>query len=51
MLLSEMHYEALKCPAEEDASVDLDEMISRKKGGSSEEHSSKKQKDVDLISF
>lgn len=37
--------------AEEDALADLDEMIFGKKGGSSEEHGSKKQKDDDLISF
>lgn len=36
--------------AEEDALADLDEMIFGKKGGTSEEHGSKKQKD-DLISF
>jgi len=37
--------------AEEDALADLDEMIFGKKGGTSEEHGSKKQKDDDLISF
>lgn len=37
--------------AEEDALADLDEMIFGKKGGTSEEHGPKKQKDDDLISF
>lgn len=37
--------------AEEDALADLDEMIFGKKGGTSEEHSPKKKKEDDLISF
>uniref|UniRef100_A0A0D6QRT5 VHS domain-containing protein n=1 Tax=Araucaria cunninghamii TaxID=56994 RepID=A0A0D6QRT5_ARACU len=36
---------------DEDVMADLDEMIFGKKGGKSDEHNSKKQKDDDLISF